>query len=179
MMNRQINRTMNVIFDALLKKMQIKPFHEISIVEITEQADVARLSFYRHFNTKEDIIIFKIKEIVGRFVRKMNTSTISASKDILDMLLGMVDNYRSIFNVIINNNLYGLIVQSFSPEIKMITKRLFGLLDSDTYVLTFYEGAFVNLIIEWVRSGEGVSKEEYSNILDRLINKQKLLFNYN
>ena len=85
-MNRQISKTKNVIFDSLIKKMQEKPYHEITIVEITEEADVARLSFYRHFNTKEDIIIFKFKDIISKIIRKITTNAINSPRDILELI---------------------------------------------------------------------------------------------
>ena len=176
-MNRQVYKTKNLIFEALFKKMQIKPYHEITIVEITKKADVARLSFYRHFKTKEDIVLYKFREIVGIMVRQLNTNTYNSSKEILGMILGVMDNYMTIFNVIIKNNLYGLIVQSFSSDIGLITKKLIGIGDSNVHLLKFYEGALVNLIVEWIRNEKIISKEEYLDMLDNLFQNQKLFLN--
>jgi len=178
-MNRQVHKTKNLIFEALFKKMQIKPYHDITIVEITEKADVARLSFYRHFKTKEDIVIYKFREIVGKMICQLNTSTFNSFKEILGMVLGAIENYMTIFNVIIKNNLYGLILQSFGSDFDLITKKLIGIDGSNVYLLKFYEGALVNLIVEWIRSEKIISKEEYLDILDNLFHKQKLLINNN
>ena len=87
-MNRQIYKTKNVIFEALLRKMQVKNYHEITIIEITEDADVARLSFYRHFKTKEDIILFKFKDIIDKIVRKIFATGMDIPKEILELILG-------------------------------------------------------------------------------------------
>jgi len=178
-MNRQISKTKNVIFDSLIKKMQEKPYHEITIVEITEEADVARLSFYRHFNTKEDIIIFKFKDIISKIIRKITTNAINSPRDILELILSIIDNYKLIFNVIIKHNLYGLIVQSFSSNIRFLTKKVTRLEDSEVYLLAFYEGALINLIIEWVSSDNVISKDEYLNIIDNIFNEQRLLLKGN
>jgi AcrR family transcriptional regulator len=178
-MNRQISKTKNVIFDALLKKMRDKPYHEITIVEITEEADVARLSFYRHFNSKEDIILFKFKDVISKIVRKISVNSINSPKEILDLILSIIDGYKSIFNVIIKQNLYGLIVQSFSSDIRLITKKITRLEDSDVHLLTFYEGALVNLIIDWISSKNELSKDEYLNIVDNIFKKQLLCLNSN
>jgi AcrR family transcriptional regulator len=159
--------------------MQVKTYHEITIVEITEAADVARLSFYRHFNSKEDIILFKFKDIISKIVRKMSANAINAPKEILDLILGIIDSFKSIFNVIIKQNLYGLIVQSFSSDIRLITKKITRLEDSDIHLLTFYEGALVNLIIEWISSENALSKDEYLNIIDNIFNKQRLFLKSN
>jgi AcrR family transcriptional regulator len=178
-MNRQVPKTKNVIFDALLKKMNEKPYHEITIVEITEEADVARLSFYRHFNSKEDIILYKFKDIISKMVRKISVDTINAPKEILDLILSIVDGYKSIFKLIIKQNLYGLIVQSFSSDIRLLTKKITRLKDSDFHLLTFYEGALVNLIIDWISSESELSKDEYLNIVNNIFKKQLLFLNSN
>jgi nitrate reductase NapAB chaperone NapD len=81
--------------------------------------------------------------------------------------------------VIIKQNLYGLIVQSFSSDIRLITKKITRLEDSDVHLLTFYEGALVNLIIDWISSKNELSKDEYLNIVDNIFKKQLLCLNSN
>lgn len=44
------------ITEALLRLMQKKSFHQISISEITRLAGVGRVSFYRNYQSKEDIL---------------------------------------------------------------------------------------------------------------------------
>ena len=46
------------ITESLLILMESKPFNKITIAQITEKAGVNRSSYYRHFDTKEDIIGF-------------------------------------------------------------------------------------------------------------------------
>ncbi len=44
------------ITDALLLLMRKKDYKDISITEICEKAGVTRMSFYRNFESKEDIL---------------------------------------------------------------------------------------------------------------------------
>ena len=44
------------IINALFNLMKKKNFENISITEITNKAGVSRNSFYRNFNSKEDIV---------------------------------------------------------------------------------------------------------------------------
>lgn len=46
--------------DALFALMERKSFAQISITEICEEAGVGRKTFYRNFDTKEDIISFRL-----------------------------------------------------------------------------------------------------------------------
>lgn len=44
------------ITNSLFELMKVKPYNDISITEITDKAKVNRVSFYRNFTSKEDII---------------------------------------------------------------------------------------------------------------------------
>ena len=44
------------IISALFKLMERKTYESISITEITNKAGVGRISFYRNFDSKEDIV---------------------------------------------------------------------------------------------------------------------------
>ena len=48
---------------ALLQLMEEKPFNRISITEITKKAGVSRVTFYRHYTSKEDIFIKKLSNL--------------------------------------------------------------------------------------------------------------------
>ena len=46
-----------LIVQSLLYLMRKKSFHEIKITEICKKAGVSRLSYYRNFESKEDIAV--------------------------------------------------------------------------------------------------------------------------
>ncbi len=53
----------NHITDSLIKLMDEKPFNDISISELCDIAGVGRASFYRNFETKEDVLRKRLREI--------------------------------------------------------------------------------------------------------------------
>lgn len=53
--DRRSRRTRRAILDAGRALLASRPLDEISIEDITEQADVARASFYNHFPNKESV----------------------------------------------------------------------------------------------------------------------------
>ena len=52
------------ITDALLKLLKEKPIQEISISEIVDTAGVGRTSFYRNYETKEDVVKKYIADLI-------------------------------------------------------------------------------------------------------------------
>lgn len=48
------------IADALLKLMETKDFDKITVIEITNLANVGRATYFRHFSSKEEVLVYKI-----------------------------------------------------------------------------------------------------------------------
>jgi AcrR family transcriptional regulator len=62
-MDRRILRTRQSLQEALMMLLRQKPLEEIEIQEITEQANTARVTFYRHYGTREELLLDAIESI--------------------------------------------------------------------------------------------------------------------
>lgn len=58
------------ITESLLILMESRKYEKITITEITNKAGVNRSSYYRHFETKEDIIRFYLMSIMHEYMDK-------------------------------------------------------------------------------------------------------------
>ena len=62
MYHKQANKTamksQQMIADALFRLMKHKPFQQITVTELCEEAAVGRKTFYRNFDLREDVIDF-------------------------------------------------------------------------------------------------------------------------
>ena len=52
--DKRTKRTKASLLKTLLKLLENKDYSEITITELTEKADVARQTFYRNYNSKDD-----------------------------------------------------------------------------------------------------------------------------
>ena len=55
-MDRRQRKTREAIFRAFTGLLSQKDFHQITVGEIIETADVGRATFYAHFETKDDLL---------------------------------------------------------------------------------------------------------------------------
>lgn len=62
------------ITDALLLLLKKVPYNEISVTALCDKAGVTRMSFYRNFNTKEDVLEAWISSITEDFLRDSRIS---------------------------------------------------------------------------------------------------------
>ena len=57
-------RVKSNITKALFRLMHEKSFSDISITELIRDAGVARVSFYRNYDSKEDVLVTLIEDIL-------------------------------------------------------------------------------------------------------------------
>jgi AcrR family transcriptional regulator len=62
-MDRRIQKTRQGLRDALQALLHDKPLDKIDIQEITDRANTARVTFYRHYRTKEELLLDMIEQI--------------------------------------------------------------------------------------------------------------------
>ncbi|MFN8528133.1 MAG: TetR/AcrR family transcriptional regulator [Anaerolineae bacterium] len=66
-MDRRIQKTRLGLQNALLELLREKPLEQIEIQEITDRANSARVTFYRHYSTKEELLIDTIEKVYKEF----------------------------------------------------------------------------------------------------------------
>ena len=60
-------RTKEYITEALFQLMKTTPYEKITILEIAKKAGVGRVTYYRHFTSKNDIIIQYFSKEIAAF----------------------------------------------------------------------------------------------------------------
>lgn len=66
-----ITKTQSYIVSAFLYLLQRYKFEEITVTRICQDANVARVTFYRNFQTKEDILRLYIRMLVDDYFSKI------------------------------------------------------------------------------------------------------------
>ena len=95
------------ITKALLQLMDKKPISDITITELVERAGVARVSFYRNFTSKENVIeeylILLIREWGRTFEEKADPSLFAPT------LLNHFYAYKEFYLLLYKQNLSSMI----------------------------------------------------------------------
>lgn len=71
-LNRQALRSRRMLQDALLALLREKPYQKISVTEIARRADLARPTFYAHFETKDDLLMSYVDDVFEQFFRELH-----------------------------------------------------------------------------------------------------------
>jgi AcrR family transcriptional regulator len=71
--NVQVTRSKEWIYNALMYLLKKNAFRKVSIEDITKKAGVARPTFYRNFESKEDILIDQGRKIYERLMTDLES----------------------------------------------------------------------------------------------------------
>lgn len=156
----------DAITDALFKLLNKKTLDKISITEIVNKAGVGRVSFYRNFDSKEDIIEKYLIKITDDFIE---TSGISFknndTRTYITILFNHLEKYKEFtYNLYKSNCLY-LVEKQF--------KRIFELrnYNYNEYKKQFYIGGIYNIYHYWLINGFKETPEQLANNLANLLQK--------
>jgi len=69
--DKRSRRTRTWLLETLLKLLENKEYSEITITELTEKADIARQTFYRNYDSMDDILLSRLNEIVDEYLAKV------------------------------------------------------------------------------------------------------------
>lgn len=150
------------ITNSLFELMKVKPYNDISITEITDKAKVNRVSFYRNFTSKEDIIDKWIKSTTQNFLSKSDINYQKDSTlDYFTKLFTHLEKYKTEAMLIYKANLYNLLKDEFDNNIINLHKKEYS-----NYKSYFLAGGIFNVYYFWLING---CKETPHQIAEKLV----------
>ena len=170
----RIQKTYKLLAEALIKLLQKKPFAEIRLNEICEEALVHKTTFYHHFTDKYDLLKYTITLIQKEMLTKLDTSS---EDNLLDYYCNLAKIYMS--NIKKNQQFYRSILSSegntictdllYDMFVEDVEKRL-GQVDIPSFdISSYYVSGVFAVINEWFLRGMKESEEEISGYLRKII----------
>ena len=137
------------ITNSLFELMKVKPYNDISITEITDKAKVNRVSFYRNFTSKEDIIDKWIKSTTQKFLSKSDISyQRDSTLDYFTKLFTHLEKYKTEAMLIYKANLFNLLKNEFDNNLINLHKKEYS-----NYKSYFLAGGIFNVYYFWLING--------------------------
>ncbi len=155
------------ITDALLMLMRKKDYKGISITEICERAGVTRMSFYRNFESKEDILKKWIVSVTDTFLA---VSAISykndSNRDYFIKLFTHLKQHKAICWAMHEADLIYLVKEQFDRVFLNIHQN-----EYDPYKSYFLAGGIYNVFLLWLINGYKESPEELADRMNDMLVK--------
>lgn len=160
---------------SLLRLMGKKDFNKITITEISLIAGVGRSSFYRNYESKEDLLCDYIINLYKKYFNNNNVPhTIHDASSIDDFLIPrfkFIYTYKNIFRALYNSN---TLLYFFKKIEKNFLLILCGQYDNiSPYYCAMFAGSCASIISQWIE------RDFKENIIDmtELFKKPLVFFN--
>ena len=156
-------RSRNEITKALIKLMGKYPYNEITVTQIVMETDLVRKTFYRNFNSKDDVL----DSIINSAIIEYTDALIESDEDPLTVIFTFCDKNKKLLKLLHKNNMLYLLLLKLNETLPKIS----GTTDKEKpdYLIAFNIGAVWNVIFKWVDRGMTDSPEKIrTNIEDYL-----------
>lgn len=148
--------------EALLLLMEKKDYKDISVTELCEKAGVTRMSFYRNFSDKEEILSRKVREITDTFLAQSDISyRDDPLEDYFAKLFTHLEKNRDLCLKIYRAGLFHLVKNEFDRVFLSIYRD-----EYDEYKSVFIAGGIYNVFLLWLIQG---CREKPGELAARLV----------
>jgi AcrR family transcriptional regulator len=180
--DRRIKRSRKLMQDALLILLKKIEYRQISISEITYQADVARTTFYSHFKTKDELLMSYIDDIFETFFDKLREQftpdeQVDSSHEIPQILCVEWKKNKAALDLIRSANIDFMIYQRIKENHQrgFQGSPIYSLGNSsnnvlDQYIISSISAATYGVLMQWTDNNMLESCEEVAKILNHFIN---------
>ncbi|MBQ7432820.1 MAG: TetR/AcrR family transcriptional regulator [Lachnospiraceae bacterium] len=143
-------RVKKTITDSLFELMQHNTLDTITITDIIQKAHVARVSFYRNYTSKEDVLVTLVRDILDDY-RDTADYDLSAytSRENMERTFQYFYKYRSYVCNLYRSG-YGTMLLE---ELNQFHESIAGEMPANSaekYLLYLYMGAIYNTAIVWI-----------------------------
>ena len=159
--------TKNCIATALFKLMQQKAYEDITITDISKTAGISRVTYYRNYNSKEEIITHYLDELMYQF--EQENKHLNPKKDIYQSILAFFSYWarHSDYLLCLNEaKIAYLLLEHINKTISAFFTDA-----QQKYKAYYFSGAMHNILCEWIKEGMKESPEEMAAILYDLYQK--------
>ncbi len=171
-------RSQEEITQALLSLMHKHPYGEITVKQIILEARLARKTFYRNFESKDDVLLSLISKKLNDYFDIVN----NARADVLETVFSFADKNRELLTLLDKNSMLHVPLQRMNELApKLLTAqnkqlnpffKLFDGLDSE-YLITMNIGAVWNVISLWVHRGMTDAPEQVRQTIEDYLQRAK------
>lgn len=162
-------RSKRRISDALLELMQVTPFSKISIKDIVDRAGLTRQTFYHNFETKEDVLLYRLDEHFEGFLQYLSRKKINTWEDIICCFFRYWQEHADFMHLLVENDqvyLLSLKMPGYFQSVKELHFDKTDLTDAEArFWFAFVSGALVSTLTSWLAASGGLSARTLARLV--------------
>ncbi|MCD7716309.1 MAG: TetR/AcrR family transcriptional regulator [Lachnospiraceae bacterium] len=160
--------TKDCIFTALILLMEQKEYKYITVTDIARKAGVSRMTYYRTYSSKEDILIQHFRKTAQAMIPEEKQDIESA----LCSFFAWFQKNRGLTKLLEDASLMGLLVDCFSVFTDYLYRTLHpeaAEISGQDYAAHFQRGGLFSILTHHLGSGAAESPEEMAAITQKIM----------
>lgn len=159
------------LVDSLMEIMMEKPYNKITIKEISDKAMLSRRTFYRNFNSKDEVLSLKMQYICEEYILYFSNEHDLSYKNIVHIYFEFWKDHIDFLSALDKSNLLYFMLQKFNENLPVIYRHFKGHLDLFKnqeyleYGLYFSAGGLWNVLLKWIQDGAKKTPMEMEDII--------------
>lgn len=166
MARRIAEQTKEWIIEAFIDLLKTKSFEEIKTTEICKKAQVSRNTFYRKFNSKNDIVEKIADNLIANYISQIQNKSPEKFQDLITIVFQFGKDNFEILKTLSDNNLLSIVLKklnSLGPKLYQSVElpwHTFNSDDSIKIMMNFFIGGFWNILTDWISNPSKYSIDE-------------------
>ncbi len=159
--------TKECIFTALLILMEKKPYEEITITDIAKKAGVSRMSYYRLYKSKDDILIQYFNEVFEDLLERAKAVGNITRYQFSLMIFQTTKENDRLLKAVLKAKLYELVLKRLTTFCYYLAEHIvrMDMKDSRSDYWVYEEaGRFSLLLVCWIERDLKETPEELARI---------------
>lgn len=146
--------------------MKKKNIDEIKINELVSKAGVSRMTYYRYFSDKREILEFYMNYIFVEFldVEKKN-SVVLGTLEHVEQCFDYFKQYKEYALCLYNTGMEGIMLKAINKYMTLHLIENSQMPDNRAFALYAYSGAIYNCYMQWILSDFQLSSKEIAQII--------------
>lgn len=158
------------IVSAMMRLTREKPISEVTVQELTELADVSRMTFYRNYTSKEDVFISNIHDILALYQEcdaQQNPEGHFYDKGRIHNSFSYFYQYKSFVNALICCGFSDIFLQNLTEFV--LNKWLKDTEDKlERCRIVSFVGILFNSYLDWIQSPQQLTLEELTDLVSSI-----------
>lgn len=181
-LDRRVQRTQQSIRRALFELIRERGFEALSVQDIIDRANVARATFYTHFQSKDDLLLSGFEELRASLQERQRTALVQGRHLDETMLafsremFAHADEHRALFRAMVGKKsgaqvqrrIHQLLLDLVRDDVKAVAARDRSASVPSEALVQFLAGSFFGLLIWWLNGKAQLSVEEIDTLFRRL-----------
>jgi AcrR family transcriptional regulator len=167
--DRRIRKTRKCLQDALFSLMKEYSYQKIRISQITERADVSRSTFYLHYETKDDLLLSFLDEVIDKYFQAIDEYNSSSCETPSLLLFSMWKKNIGKIQLILDAGMEFRIYQRlrvFNLKRDIENESNNRLLND--YIRTMLDGASFALLLHWTQDKAKIPVPDMEQLFEGL-----------